>query len=327
MLWPEELPALSDEDLLDFLLKDDVPCPEIPQDENGLLEDWSLPEAELLDKEVDDFISSILRPFEGKSDMPQGYLPAGSDSSVSEVQHQAYSPGTNFASSLWSSDVVQVDHNYSVHQNCPALRSVRSDIEEGDIAIDLVTRTGLEGRSKELEQRCSLPIAVDAGPHLVPGANTQSDLPELFLTEEEMQFLEKEGFPLSTSVLLTENEDRVLKKVDRKFRRKVLAQDNHHGNKIYMGGLENRVAARPAQNNDLEKEVQLLQKENMSLLKQLQALQSLSTNKTVRAKTFIVAIILSFCLIFSSSICSFVSREPQWGLRVLSRQIRELPNQ
>lgn len=44
MSCPEELSALPDEDLLEFLMKDDAPCLEIPGEENGLLEDWGLPE-------------------------------------------------------------------------------------------------------------------------------------------------------------------------------------------------------------------------------------------------------------------------------------------
>lgn len=47
MSCPEEVAALIDEDLLDFLLKDDAPCPEIPGEGNGLLEDWELPEPEV----------------------------------------------------------------------------------------------------------------------------------------------------------------------------------------------------------------------------------------------------------------------------------------
>lgn len=47
MLCPEELAALADKDLLDFLPKDDVPCPEIPGEENSLLEDWDLSEHEV----------------------------------------------------------------------------------------------------------------------------------------------------------------------------------------------------------------------------------------------------------------------------------------
>ncbi|KFP50540.1 Cyclic AMP-responsive element-binding protein 3, partial [Cathartes aura] len=125
-------------------------------------------------------------------------------------------------------------------------------------------------------------------------------------------------------------EERLLKKVRRKIRNKQSAQDSRRRKKIYVNGLENRVAACAAQNHELQKKVQLLQKQNMSLLEQLQKLQALvrqSTTKTTTASTCITVLVLSFCLILSPSLYSFGSREPQPELRVLSRQIREFPNQ
>ncbi|NXS45848.1 CR3L3 protein, partial [Balaeniceps rex] len=323
MLCPEELAALADEDLLDFLLKDDAPCPEIPGEENGLLEDWGLREPELLNKEMDDFISSLLSPFEDEPGMLQGYSPADSDSSISEDQNLSRSPGSDFAGSPQSSDIVQFDHNYSFHRDWPVLESVRSEMAEGDVSIDL--------------GNFPIVVAVDAGPQLVPGATMQSDFPELVLTEERRQFLEKEGVSLPTCLPLTKAEERLLKKVRRKIRNKQSAQDSHRRKKIYVDGLENRVAACMAQNHELQKVVQLLQKQNMSLLEQLWKLQALvrqSTTKTTTASTCIMVLVLSFCLILSPSLCSFGNREPQLELRgdstslaVLSRQIREFPNQ
>ncbi|XP_074993956.1 cyclic AMP-responsive element-binding protein 3-like isoform X2 [Calonectris borealis] len=331
MSCPEELAALADEDLLDFLLKDDAPCLEIPGKENSLLEDWGLPEPELLDKEMEDFISSLLSPFGDEAGTLQGYSPADSDSGISEDQHLSHSPGSDFAGSPRTSDIVQVDHNYSLHQDWPALESVRSDMAEGDVSIDFGAWTGLEGTSKALEQSSGFPIAVavDAEPQLVPGAIVQSDFPQLVLTEEERQLLEKEGASLPTCLPLTKAEERLLKKVRRKIRNKQSAQDSRRRRKIYVDGLENRVAACTAQNHELEKKVQLLQKQNMSLLEQLRKLQALvrrSTTKTTTTKTCTMVVVLSFCLILSPSICSFRSKEPQPELRVLSRQIREFPN-
>lgn len=162
MSCPEESAALADEDLFDFLLKDDALCPEIPGEENSLLEDWGLPDPEvsssggiaaglwgdlapcllkafslqLLNKEMDDFISSLLSPFEDEPGTLQGYSPADSDSSISEDQNLSHSPGSDFASSPWSSDIVQFDHNYSLHWDWPVLESVRSEMAE-DVSIDL----------------------------------------------------------------------------------------------------------------------------------------------------------------------------------------------
>ncbi|NXJ72118.1 CREB3 protein, partial [Rostratula benghalensis] len=322
MSFPEELSALADEDLLDFLLKDDVPFPEMPEEDNALMEDWGLPEPMLMDKEVDDFISSLLSPFEEEPGALQGFLPADSESSISEDQHVSHSPSSDLASSPPSSDIVQADHNYFLHRDWPALETVRSDTAEGDFSIDL-------GNS-------GFTVAVDAGRQLVPGAIVQvlsamrSNFPGLVLTEEERQLLEKEGVSLPTYGPLTEAEERVLKKVRRKIRNKQSAQDSRRRKKIYVDGLESRVAACTAQNHELQKKVQLLQKQNMSLLKQLQKLQALvrwSIMKTTTAKTCTLIVFLSFCLIFSPGFCSFGSREPQPELRVLSRQIRAISNQ
>ncbi|NXQ23823.1 CR3L3 protein, partial [Alaudala cheleensis] len=317
MSCPEELDALADTDLLDFLLKDDAPCPEIPGEENDVLEDWGLPMPELLDKEMDDFISSLLSPLEDEPDR-LSYLPANNDSSISEDQHLSHPLGSNFA----SRDIVQVDHNYSLHQDWPALESVRSDMAEGDVTIEL-------GNSP-------IAVAVEDEPQLVPGAIVQvltpnpSDFPELVLTEEEKQLLEKEGVTLPTCLPLTKAEERVLRKVRRKIRNKQAAQDSRRRRKIYVDGLENRVAACTAENHELEKKVQQLQKQNMSLLRQLQKLQALvrqSAPKTTRTKTCTMIVVLSFCLVLSPSIRSPGSVEPQQELKVLSRQIREFPNQ
>ncbi|NXE10318.1 CR3L3 protein, partial [Lophotis ruficrista] len=336
MSCPEELASLVDEDLLDFLLKDDAPCTEIPGEENDLLEDWGLPESELLGKEMDDFISSLLSPFEDEPGLLQGYSPAGSDSGVFEDQHVSHSSSSESGGSPQSSDVVQVDHNYSLHWDWPGLESVRSEMAGGDVSIDLESST------------FPIAVAVDAEPQLVPGAIMQvlivmhlnsslcfwlylpSDFPKLVLTEEERQLLEKEGVSLPTCLPLTKAEERVLKKVRRKIRNKQSAQDSRRRRKIYVDDLENRVAVCTAQNHQLEKKVQLLQKQNMSLLKQLRKLQAIvrrSTTKTTTAKTCTMVVVLSFCLILSPSFCSFGSREPQLELRVLSRQIREVPNQ
>ncbi|NXV56263.1 CREB3 protein, partial [Molothrus ater] len=313
MSCPEELDALADVDLLDFLLKDDAPCPEIPGGQNCLLEDWGLPMPELLDKEMDDFISSLLSPLEDEPDR-LSYLPANNDNSISEDQHLSRCLGNNFA----SQDIVLVDHNYSLHQDWPALESVRSDMTEGDSTTSPVA------------------VAVEDEPQLVPGSMVQvltpmpSDFPELVLTEEEKQLLEKEGVILPTCLPLTKAEERVLRKVRRKIRNKQAAQDSRRRRKIYVDGLENRVAACTAENHELEKKVQQLQKQNMSLLRQLQKLQALvrrSAPKTTRRKTCTMILVLSFCLVLSPSIRLPGSVEPQQELKVLSRQIREFPNQ
>ncbi|XP_065596104.1 cyclic AMP-responsive element-binding protein 3 [Cyrtonyx montezumae] len=331
MAGPEPLAALPDGDLLDFLLNDDAPAAGSPARDGLLLGDWALPELELLDKEMDGFLSSLLSPSGDEPCPLQGCLPADSDSSTSEDQNLFHSSGSDVDSSPQSSDIVQFDHNYSLHQDWPALESVRSEMAEGDASIDLESWMYLEGTNETLEQSCSFPIAVavDDGIQLTPGAPMQSNFPELVLTEEERQLLEKDGISLPTCLPLTKAEERLLKKVRRKIRNKQSAQDSRRRKKIYVDGLENRVAACTAQNHELQEKVQLLQKQNMSLLEQLRKLQAIvreSTTKTTTASTCIMVLVLSFCLILSPSLYSFGSGGPQPEFRVLSRQIREFPN-
>lgn len=86
---------------------------------------------------MDEFISFMLKRFEDKPGMLQGYLPTDSDNSICTNQFLSYSPGIDFAGSLWSPDVVQVDHNYSLHQDFPVLESVKSEIAGGNVSTDL----------------------------------------------------------------------------------------------------------------------------------------------------------------------------------------------
>ncbi|XP_030323416.1 cyclic AMP-responsive element-binding protein 3 [Calypte anna] len=330
MLCPEELAVLEDEDLIDFLLSNDSPGPEITGQENHQAVDWSPIDAELLDKEIDDFMSSLLSGFENTPEAVQGLLSADGDSGFSEDQHLSQSPGNDFASSL-SKGVVQADHNYSLHQDCPEVGSVRCETSEG-VFIDVEAQKSLEGTSKELEE--NIVVTVDAGPQLEPGTFVQtptaSDFPELVLTKEEKPLLGKEGVAIPACLPLSEGEEQLLKKVRRKIRNKQSAHDSRHRKKMYMEDLENRVAACIADNRRLEKKVKLLQEENASLLQQLWKLQSSvseSITKTTAGKTCTLIMGLSFCLIVFPNVRSARNRETQLELRVRSRRIRQSPRQ
>ncbi|XP_053910416.1 cyclic AMP-responsive element-binding protein 3 isoform X3 [Cuculus canorus] len=315
---------LADEDLLDFILRDDVPCSKIPVEESGLLEDCNLQDLELWDKELDNLISSVLSPTEDKAGTLQGCYPADSDSGISEYHHVSHSPGSSSSSSLWSTDIVQVDHNYSLHEDCPGLQSVRPDMAQKDLSMDFGTWMCLEGTSKALEQTSSFPTAVDVdkGPQFFSEAIMQSSL-QVGLAEEERQLLEKEGVALPSCLPLTRAEEQLLKKVHSRIRKKQSAQNSRCRRRMYVDGLEYRGAACTAQNHRLAKKVQLLTKQNMLLLKRLQELQALvrkSTTKTMTRRAYTMVVVLSFCSILTPR------SEPE-ELRVLSQQIREFSGQ
>ncbi|XP_009978219.1 PREDICTED: cyclic AMP-responsive element-binding protein 3-like protein 3 [Tauraco erythrolophus] len=334
----EELAVLTDDNLVDFLLKYEatypqIPAeenPEMPAEENGLLENLTLPEPDLLDMEIDDFFSFLLSSCEGELDMLQDYLPADSDNSVSEDQHLFRSPGNGFATRPSSSDVIKDEHSYSLHGNWPVLESMRSETSEQDVSNDLGAWMGLEGTSKALEQSSSLPVAVDARPQLVPGSVTQSNFQELILKEKERQVPEKTGCSLPSRLQQTKTEDHLLKKVRRNIKTKRSAQRSRGRKRMYRKDLKKWVTLCTAQYHRLERKVQRLQKQNMSVLKQLRKLWALvrrSTAEAAAAKAYTMVMVLSLYLIVFPNSCSLENGETQLELGELLQQIHEFVNQ
>ncbi|XP_068025168.1 cyclic AMP-responsive element-binding protein 3-like protein 4 isoform X2 [Melanerpes formicivorus] len=148
-------------------------------------------------------------------------------------------------------------------------------------------------------------------PTLLPGSCSISDLPlpapspALRLTEEEKRLLAQEGVMLPSALPLTQAEERILKKVRRKIRNKQSAQDSRRRKKEYLDGLESRVAACSAQNQELRKRVQELEKLNGSLLWQLQALIKQTSNKAAQTSTCALILLLSLGLILFPSCSPF----------------------
>ncbi|PKU28976.1 hypothetical protein llap_20721 [Limosa lapponica baueri] len=99
----------------------------------------------------------------------------------------------------------------------------------------------------------------------VPGSllrQSQGQFQELVLTEDEKKLLAKEGVSLPTQLPLTKYEERVLKKIRRKIRNKQSAQESRKKKKEYIDGLESRMSACTAQNQELQRKVLHLEKQN-----------------------------------------------------------------
>ncbi|XP_050986859.1 cyclic AMP-responsive element-binding protein 3-like protein 4 [Labeo rohita] len=137
--------------------------------------------------------------------------------------------------------------------------------------------------------------------------------PDLQLTEEEQKLLDQEGVSLPNNLPLTKAEERILKKVRRKIRNKLSAQDSRRRKKEYIDGLESRVAACSAQNKELQRTVDQLEKHNMSLMAQLRKLQALikqTATKAAQTSTCVMIIIFSLALLIFPSYNPFSRRSP-----------------
>lgn len=135
--------------------------------------------------------------------------------------------------------------------------------------------------------------------------------PELQLTEEEQKLLNQEGVTLPSNMPLTKAEERILKRVRRKIRNKQSAQDSRRRRKEYIDSLENRAAACSAQNKELQRTAEQLEKSNLSLLAQLRQLQSLikrTASKGAQTSTCLLIIIVSLGLIILPSFSPFLRR-------------------
>lgn len=139
----------------------------------------------------------------------------------------------------------------------------------------------------------SLPFTVkDIDPHVT----STTHFPELRLTDEEKELLAREGVTLPTNLPLTRDEERVLKAVRRKIRNKISAKESRKRKQGYVDGLEQRVKMCTAENRELLKKVETLEKQNVSLISQLKRVQSL-VNKSkmpAQASTCVMVLLLSF---------------------------------
>uniref|UniRef100_A0A8C2E8Z2 Cyclic AMP-responsive element-binding protein 3-like protein 4 n=1 Tax=Cyprinus carpio TaxID=7962 RepID=A0A8C2E8Z2_CYPCA len=137
--------------------------------------------------------------------------------------------------------------------------------------------------------------------------------PELQLTEEEQKLLDQEGVSLPNNLPLTKAEERILKKVRRKIRNILSAQDSRRRKEEYIDGLESRVVACSAQNKELQRTVDQLEKHNMSLVAQLHRLQALikqTASKAAQTSTCIMILIFSLALLIFPSYSPFSRRSP-----------------
>ncbi|XP_008167107.2 cyclic AMP-responsive element-binding protein 3-like protein 3 isoform X3 [Chrysemys picta bellii] len=316
---------------------------------------WPGPEQSLPGaQENEDFLSSILGSGDSSSDSPI-WSPAASDSGISEdpnsdqldsPQHYVPTGSPGGYSDGGPGEPAYPYQESSQAQPAPSLPG--ADLREAEVSIDLdmwnpgffseksgdlpaptqiATSCTLTVKDLLLSSNCEMQQQQLMTPVLL--RQSHGHCQELVLTEDEKKLLAKEGVTLPTQLPLTKYEERVLKKIRRKIRNKQSAQESRKKKKEYIDGLESRMSACTAQNQELQRKVLHLEKQNSSLLEQLRKLQTLvvqSTNKAAQTGTCIAVLLLSFALIVFPSISPFAPNkaEPEGDfgpVRVFSRSL------
>ncbi|XP_035271561.1 cyclic AMP-responsive element-binding protein 3-like protein 3-A isoform X1 [Anguilla anguilla] len=278
---------------------------------------WPIPERGIPVDGTTDFLNALLSGSDSVSGSPL-WSPSPSDSGISEDPHsdQMDSPPPpdsppvephcrralpNTKSAL--DGFVEPDFStnladgwpYSFVAGSAAGRPPASELREGHSASPAFPLT-----VKDL----LLSSAAEHG--LMPTSSCQTQQPshqpfqELILNDDEKKLLAKEGVTLPSKLPLTKYEERILKKIRRKIRNKQSAQESRKKKKEYIDGLESRMAACNAQNQELQRKVFQLEKRNTSLMEQLRRLQVMvmsGSNKTAQTGTCILVLVLSFSLI------------------------------
>jgi len=100
----------------------------------------------------------------------------------------------------------------------------------------------------------------------------------LILTEEEKKTLISEGYPIPSKLPLTKAEEKSLKKIRRKIKNKISAQESRRKKKEFVDTLERKVDVAVQELDDYKKKCELLQKQNTSLRSQLKSLRTIVAN-------------------------------------------------
>uniref|UniRef100_A0A8C9DKS7 cAMP responsive element binding protein 3 like 1 n=1 Tax=Prolemur simus TaxID=1328070 RepID=A0A8C9DKS7_PROSS len=104
--------------------------------------------------------------------------------------------------------------------------------------------------------------AISTSPLLTAPHKLQGTSGPLLLTEEEKRTLIAEGYPIPTKLPLTKAEEKALKRVRRKIKNKISAQESRRKKKEYVECLEKKVETFTSENNELWKKVETLENAN-----------------------------------------------------------------
>ncbi|ROT63525.1 putative Cyclic AMP-dependent transcription factor ATF-6 beta [Penaeus vannamei] len=114
------------------------------------------------------------------------------------------------------------------------------------------------------------------------------------LTEEEKRTLLSEGYSVPSRLPLTKSEEKSLKKIRRKIKNKISAQESRRKKKEYMDALERKVEKLSSENMESKRRIEILQASNSQLMLEVQRLQSMvEIDEKTRIRSTPLATLLS----------------------------------
>lgn len=176
------------------------------------------------------------------------------------------------------------------------------------------TQTSLNARAKQLLNNSAV-ITTITDDKEAPSESGEEEretvYPRLQLTAEERRLMAKEGITLPSHYPLTKHEERELKRIRRKIRNKISAQDSRKRKKEYVDGLEERVKQCTEENLTLLRRLKVLQTQNQSLVAQLRSLRAAvvrGSAQTTQPATCLMVLVLSLALVMAPNLRNSQSR-------------------
>merc|ERR1712102_270684 len=123
--------------------------------------------------------------------------------------------------------------------------------------------------------------------------------PPLELNDEELKMAGKENMKFPSHYHLTREEERNLKKIRRKIRNKLSAQDSRKRKREYVDNMEDRVKVCTDENQELKDKIKALESQNKTLAAQLRRLHQIVVNGGLRqgqTSTALMVLLLSTAL-------------------------------
>ncbi|KAK7601983.1 hypothetical protein V9T40_009424 [Parthenolecanium corni] len=159
--------------------------------------------------------------------------------------------------------------------------------------------------SKKIKFSKKLDSKISSGKKKQCTNDVKSSQPRLQLTSEEKKIALIEGIELPTHYPLTKEQERQLKRIRRKIRNKISAQNSRRRKQEYVDSLEQKLKRTSEENARLMKRIKSLESEKSTLttkVSQLQAAVARGSGQTVQPTSCLLVLIMSLALILAPSL-------------------------